>query len=168
MQTHAAHDNATTSRVWRWYEHTGALLVLGIAGITAIDVVGRYFLGQPIKGSFDLIEVLMAVSVFWFMPLVSRDDSHISVGVLRSRPDSALDGFRRAAIELCCSVTSGIVAWQLLRSALGSMRHAEVSLIIGIPKGPVVMVCAAISLLMMLAHLVRLLAMLRPNKTGAP
>lgn len=168
MQTTEIQASTRSSRAWPIYEHAGAMLVLGIAGITAIDVVGRYFLVQPVKGSFDLIEVLMAVSVFWFMPLVSRDDNHISVGLLRTRPGSALDGLRRGLIELCCVLASAIVAWQLMRSALRSISQAEVSLIIGIPKGPVVMVCAVISLLMMLAHLYRLLAMWRAHKTGAP
>lgn len=153
---------------WRWYEGAGAILVLGIGGLTAVDVVGRYFLGQPLKGAFDLIEVLMALSVFWFMPLISRDDGHISVGLFKTRPRSALDAVRRVAIEGCCLLTAAIVSWQLARTSLDFMRQGEVSLIIGLPKGPVVAACAAIGAVVALAHGVRLVSMLRRGRGVGP
>ena len=161
MDTNELQRVPETRTGWRGYENAGAILILSIAGLTAVDVVGRYFLGQPVKGSFDLIEVLMALSVFWFMPLISRDDGHISVGLLKTRPHSSLDAIRRVVIEVFCVVTAVIVSWQLARTALGFVRQGEASLIIGIPKGPIVAICAAIGALMALAHAARLVTMLR-------
>jgi TRAP-type transport system small permease protein len=139
----------------RIYEAVGGFLVLAIAGITAVDVFGRYVLSRPVKGAFEIIEVLMALSIFWFLPLLSLEGSHISVSLLRDRPGSAIDRLRRVILEVLALVGTSVLAVQLGRAAAEATQQAEASLVLGLPKGPVLAVCAVLAAAMSAMHLLR-------------
>ena len=156
-ETHAGQAGG----VVRAYSIAGAVLVLAIAGVTAVDVFGRYFFSRPLKGAYDIIEILMALTIFWFLPQLSAAGEHVCVTLLKDRPHALADRLRRAFIELCCAATAAALAWQLARAAAQFIRQSEVSVVLGLPKGPVVAVCAAVGVLVVLTHLWRLPRVLR-------
>lgn len=144
------------------YQTVGAVLVVSIAALMSVDVLGRYFLGMPLNGSFDMIETLMALCAFWFMPLLSRQGLHISVTLFRSR-GGWMARVQTFLIEAICFVTAALMSWVLFEIAVEFHEMQERSLVIGLPKGPVVGVCAAVTALMALAHLSRLFSC--PSRT---
>ena len=146
----------------RAYEAVGGSLVLAIAGITAVDVFGRYVLSRPVKGAFEIIEVLMALSIFWFLPLLSLHGSHISVSLLSDRPGSAIDRLRRFVLEIVALVGTSVLAVQLGRAAAEATKQGEASLVLGLPKGPVLAACSVLAAGMAAMHLLR--AMRRGSK----
>ncbi|MEZ5477712.1 MAG: TRAP transporter small permease [Thiolinea sp.] len=150
----------------RAYGVLGALLLLGISGLMFVDVIGRYFLNMPVKGAFDLIEALMALCAFWFLPLLSRDDQHISVTLLRAR-SGWVANIQHALIELICLGVALLMGYGLFEIALEYQAIQESSLILGLPKAPFVMICALVVSLMALVHLTRLLRVLRPGEKTA-
>ncbi|WP_432695010.1 TRAP transporter small permease [Marinobacterium sp. YM272] len=152
--------NASTSKLFRAIEQTyetfGAIFLLSISGLMFVDVIGRYFLNSPVKGAFDIIEALMALCAFWFLPLLSRDGEHISVTIFRAS-GGVLARIQRALIELICCAISLLIAWSLYSIASEYAAYNEASLIIGLPKAPFVYICAVTGVLMALTHLSRFL-----------
>ena len=82
MKNETANVSGETQRqastAWRTLEKA---LGLGVAGIltammilTGADVVARYALNAPIKGAFEMIEILLVCLVFLAMPLAMWDD----------------------------------------------------------------------------------------------
>lgn len=124
-----------------------------------VDVVGRYF-NSPVTGSFDIIEALMALAAFWFLPMLSRDGEHISVTIFRAKR-GVLARVQRFFIELFCFAISLLMAYCLYLIAIDFEEYSEVSLILGLPKAPFVNACALIVFGMSATHLFRLVETLR-------
>ena len=85
--------------------------------LTFVDVVLRYFFNSPIKGGFEVTEMMMAVLIFAGLPLVSRSNEHVTIDAFdRFFPDA----FRRAmhvVIHLVCAAALAGMAWLLYRKA---------------------------------------------------
>jgi len=149
------------------YEAAGALLVLTMGGLTAVDVFGRYVLSKPVFGAFDMVEALMAVSIFWFLPSVSRSSTHISLGLLNLRPGSLAERLRQAVVELSCVAAASVLAFQLFHAAADHAARGEASLILQIPTSPLIYACAAFSTIVAGVHGWRLLSVLT-GRVAAP
>ena len=148
------HTNAL-KKFERIYESLGALLLLSIALLMFVDVVGRYF-NNPIDGSFDIIEAVMALVAFWFLPVLSRDGQHISVTIFQAK--SGLKAkIQNVFIEMFCLAISFLMAYCLYLIAIDFEEYSEVSLILGLPKAPIVNACALVVVGMSLTHLSRLI-----------
>ncbi|MFV0245258.1 MAG: TRAP transporter small permease [Qingshengfaniella sp.] len=158
----ASNFSGTQSRyewLWTLYGRLGAALILGIMGLTFVDVVGRYVLHRPLRGAYDMIEVAMTLTIFWFLPALSRTGSHISVELIPI--GSGLIGrLRRFVIEIICLITALAMAWQLYDLAQIFQKFGDASLVIGIPKAPITIAAAALTAVMALTHLLRLIALL--------
>ncbi|MFV0384743.1 TRAP transporter small permease [Paracoccus sp. (in: a-proteobacteria)] len=152
-------DQGRFNRLWKIYGRIGAVLILGIMGLTFVDVIGRYVLHAPLRGAYDMIEVAMTLTIFWFLPELSRSGSHISVELI-SMGTGPVARLRRFVVELICLVTALAMAWQLYDLAGVFQKFGDASLVIGIPKAPVTMAAAALTGVMAVTHLFRLIALL--------
>ena len=54
-------------------------LLFAMMTLTFVDVVLRYFFNAPIKGGFEVTELMMAVLIFAGLPLVSRKNEHVTI-----------------------------------------------------------------------------------------
>ena len=73
-------------RVWNWVE-AGVkvflcLCLFLIMALTAIDVFARYVFSMPLRGAYEIVSLLLALSIFLALPLVVRTNEHIVVDVL--------------------------------------------------------------------------------------
>jgi len=57
-----------------------ALLILGTA-----DVIGRYFLNQPIIGTMELGQILLAAMVLLGWPYAQQEEAHIKADIFITR-----------------------------------------------------------------------------------
>ncbi len=138
------------------YQAVGAVLMLSIAGLMSVDVMGRYFLNMPINGSYDMIEALMALCAFWFMPQLSRHKQHISVTLFQAR-GGWVARLQTILIELLSCTGALLMSWCLFVIAGEFSDMQEKSMVIGLPKAPIVYTCAAVSALMAVAHVTNVL-----------
>src|SRR5437660_9241927 len=56
-----------------------AVLLFGLMALTAADVVGRYIFNWPIRGAFEITELLLLALIFAGLPLASRADEHVTL-----------------------------------------------------------------------------------------
>jgi len=66
-----------------WKRRTDALLgvaasvvLLAMMLLTVVDVVARYRLKMPVRGAFEVTELMLVVLIFAGLPLVSFSDEH--------------------------------------------------------------------------------------------
>jgi len=59
-----------------------ALVLFGLMVLTCVDVIGRYFFDMPVRGGFEMTEMLLAALIFAGLPLVTLRDEHITVDLL--------------------------------------------------------------------------------------
>ena len=148
------------------YTVVGGGLVLAIAALTAVDVLGRYFFNSPINGAFDLIEGLMALATVWFMPQLSKEGQHVSVTLFHARAGSRLARVQGVVIECICTLVALLICWRLGVAAQEFQQSHEVTLVLEMPKAPILALSAGVAGLMALAHAHRLWLTLT-SETGA-
>lgn len=100
-------------RILRWL--TGGLLIV-LMLLTFVDVIGRYFLGQPVPGGHVLVQCLVCMLVFTGLPLVVLDDEHLRVRLLDARMTQGQRKWRDLAVKLvivgALAVLAGQMFWQ--------------------------------------------------------
>ncbi len=94
---------------------TGGLLIV-LMLLTFVDVIGRYFLGQPVPGGHVLVQCLVCLLVFTGLPLVVLDDEHLRVRLLDRRMTSGQRKWRDFAVKLAIvgalAMLAGQMFWQ--------------------------------------------------------
>lgn len=91
---------------------TGGLLIV-LMLLTFVDVIGRYFLGQPLPGGHVLVQCLVCLLVFTGLPLVVLDDEHLRVRLLDGRMTHGQRKWRDFAVKLVIVVGLAVLAGQM-------------------------------------------------------
>ena len=149
MKNETANVSGETQRqastAWRTLEKA---LGLGVAGIltammilTGADVVARYALNAPIKGAFEMIEILLVCLVFLAMPLAMFSNAHVEVELWE--PKSTLGNRIRIVLGRTAEfLVFGCLAWQLAEHAERLARYGSVSNSLNIPLNIIAWVAA--------------------------
>ena len=61
-----------------------AFVMFVMMALTFIDVLGRYIFAAPLPGAFEMIQFLMPFLIFAVLPILTKEDSHITVTFLVS------------------------------------------------------------------------------------
>lgn len=138
-----------------------AVLAFAMMALTFSDVVMRYFFDNPIRGAFELTEIMMGLMVFTAAPAMTWAGENICVTLIAERLPVRLADILRRVMDLICGVVSGLAAWQLWRHGARLLRYREVTMELALPKGYVVWLMAVGMGLVAIAFL---MAALRPNK----
>ena len=56
-----------------------AVLLFGLMMLTTADVIGRYIFNWPLRGAFEITELLLLTLIFAGLPLASRADEHVTL-----------------------------------------------------------------------------------------
>ena len=147
--------DALAGRATLWLVRAGALVLAVMMLMTFFDVIGRYFLNQPIVGTVDMTELYMGLIVFLGIGATTLKRGHISVDIVvsRLRPRARLlsDLFAQAV----CAVLAVLICWQLWVVAQDTFANHIVTRVWETPVYPVAYAMAAASVLMVVALLLQ-------------
>lgn len=115
-----------------------ALLLVALALLTCVDVVGRYFLNQPLTGAFELTELAMGALVFSSLPLVTLRRQQVTVDLFESFVPRAWRRAQNTLADLVAAACAGVIAWQLWRKAANMVSAGETTATLEIPVYPLV------------------------------
>ena len=120
--------------------------------VTFVDVVARYLFNRPIRGAFEVTELLLLVLIFAGLPLVSHADEHVTMDFI----DRMLPA---RAVPILIRVIHGVIAavfffltWQVLIKAGRIAGYGDTTDVLRIPVGPFVYFMAAMIGLTALVH----------------
>jgi TRAP-type C4-dicarboxylate transport system permease small subunit len=126
---------------WTWVERLlealMATFLLAMALITAIDVVGRYFFSAPLPGGYEIVQYLMALSVFAALPLATRAEGHLTIDLLTSRLRGRAQRVHRVIILCIITLVLAFLAWRMGAQAGHLSEGAAQSGSLSIPLAPV-------------------------------
>jgi TRAP-type C4-dicarboxylate transport system permease small subunit len=113
------------------YVSMGMLFVMMLLG--GLDVIGRYFFNQPISGTFEITEILLAGIVYFGVAFTQRVKGHATVdffyGFLSGKTKVVVS-FVNSFVVLCIFV---MMIWRGTVTAITQLRiHQEVPNI-GVP-----------------------------------
>jgi TRAP-type C4-dicarboxylate transport system permease small subunit len=130
-----------------------SILLLCLMLTTFCDVVARYLFNRPIRGAFEVTELLLLVLIFAGLPLVSRANEHVTMDFIdRMLPAQALAFVVRAVHALVAAIFF-FLTWQVLIKAGRISAYGDTTDVLRIAVGPFVYFMAAMVLLTGLVHL---------------
>ena len=143
----------------RWERRADAVLgiaasaiLLGLMLVTFVDVVARYLFNFPLRGAFEVTELLLLVLIFAGLPLVSHADEHVTMDFIdRVLPPAGRVALVRAVHALVAAVMF-FLTWQVWIKAGRIAGYGDTTDVIKIPVGPFVYFMAAMIALTALVH----------------
>ncbi|OXY82959.1 TRAP transporter small permease [Oceanimonas doudoroffii] len=133
---------AHVSRLWcnsaaalkRLLNLTAGLMLLLMMLLTAVDVVGRYLFNRPLIGGAELIEIMLAASIFLILPTITWHNEHVAVDLLDPRFPRWLRALRDRLCHLFMAVGCGYMAMTVWKLAERAARYNSVSEYLSIPS----------------------------------
>jgi TRAP-type C4-dicarboxylate transport system permease small subunit len=130
--------------------------------LTCVDVVGRYFFNRPVPGGLEMIEILVAATVFSALPLVTLREEHVTVDLLDAIVPDWLLRVQHVAAYLAAAIVSGALAWQLLVRANRMLGYGDTTAVLKLTLYPLTyFMCAGMATV---AVIFLLLAFRRPAR----
>ncbi len=101
--------------------------------LTVTDVVLRAVLNLPIRGTYELIELLLAYTFFIALPAVFLRDENIVVNVVDDVAPRRVPALKRIASALAVAILA-VMAWQGWRAAGDSIAFSDVTADLALPR----------------------------------
>jgi TRAP-type C4-dicarboxylate transport system permease small subunit len=110
-----------------------AVFLTAMMLITVADVTLRATLNLPIRGAYELVELLLAATFFLALPCVFLRDENILVNAIDDFAPRLVPVFKRAA-ALLAVVVLAVMAWQGLIAARDSLEFNDVTADLALPR----------------------------------
>jgi len=101
--------------------------------ITVADVLLRALLNRPIRGTFEIVELLLACSFFLALPAVFLREEHIVVDVVDGAAPRAVPVLRRMGLALAVALLAAM-SWQGWIAARDAVAFHDVTSDLGLPR----------------------------------
>jgi TRAP-type C4-dicarboxylate transport system permease small subunit len=133
-----------------------SILLTLMMALTFVDVVARYLLNRPIRGGFELTELLLLVLIFAGLPLVSHADEHVTMDFIdRILPAAALRVLVRL-VHLACAALMFFLCWQVWIKAGKISGYGDTTDVLRVAVGPFVYFMAVMVALTGVVHVFKI------------
>jgi TRAP-type C4-dicarboxylate transport system permease small subunit len=110
-----------------------AVFLAAMMLLTVADVALRAIVNTPIRGVYELVELLLAASFFVALPAVFLRDDHIVVNLFDDALPRLVPVLKRVTAALA-AVILAVVAWQGFLAAADSFAFNDVTADLGLPR----------------------------------
>jgi TRAP-type C4-dicarboxylate transport system permease small subunit len=110
-----------------------ALFLAAMMLLTVGDVMLRAVINAPIRGVYELVELLLAYTFFMALPAVFLRDENIVVNVVDELAPRQVPALRRIAAA-CAVVVLGLMAWQGWLAAADTLAFHDVTADLGLSR----------------------------------
>jgi TRAP-type C4-dicarboxylate transport system permease small subunit len=126
--------------------------------LTVVDVVARYVFSRPLRGAFEVTELMLVVLIFAGLPLVSYADEHAVMDFVdRVLGRRGQDRIQRA-VHVLNAAFMGLVTWLMWRKANTIWAYRDATDVLRILYGPFVYFMAGTLALAGVIHLYKAFA----------
>jgi TRAP-type C4-dicarboxylate transport system permease small subunit len=116
---------------------TSAVVLFLMMAITAVDVAGRYLLNMPLKGGFEMTELLLAALIYCGLPLVSWRREHIVIDTFDTFMSKRVKRGLDILADVVCTVALAGLSWLLFRRAVRVAEYGDTTSVLTLPLAPV-------------------------------
>ena len=138
---------------------TGLMLLIG-----SLDVTLRYFFNAPLSWGLPIVGLFLGLTVFCGMTIISRDDEHITVGLL----DRWIHGRTRLVQAIAVNILSLIsllfISERMFSYGLESYNDSTQHMMIDLSVWPYAIIFSVLSLISASYVLKNLIDILRSGK----
>jgi TRAP-type transport system small permease protein len=120
--------------------------------LTFVDVVLRYVFNRPLRGGFEITELLLLVLIFGGLPLVSHADEHVTMDLIDRLLGRGRDLWVRV-IQAVSAAVMFLLAWLVWLKADRISSYGDATDVLRILYGPFVYFMAIMIAVAGLIHL---------------
>ena len=142
-----------------------ATVLFSMMALTFVDVILRYVFNAPLRGGFEITELMMVVLIMAGLPLVSRQEEHVVLDVFDEDMSAALRRLLRLIVNLVCSATMAGMGALMWTKAGQIARYGDTTAALKIALAPYVYLMAVLIFVTALIHLYQ--AFTPPRKAPA-
>jgi TRAP-type transport system small permease protein len=121
--------------------------------LTFVDVVARYVFNRPLRGAFEITELLLLVLIFAGLPLVSHADEHVTMDFIDRLLSPRGQLVLRRGTQVISAVLMLLLAWLVWFKADRIWAYRDTTDVLRIVYGPFVYFMAVMIGLAGLIHL---------------
>ena len=144
----------------RWKRHADALLgvaastiLLLMMALTVVDVVARYVFSRPLRGAFEVTELMLLVLIFAGLPLVSFSDEHAVMDFVDRVISPVAQRRLERVVQLVNAAFMLLLTWLVWRKADRIWAYRDATDVLRILYGPFVYFMAVTLALAAAIHL---------------
>ena len=126
--------------------------------ITFIDVLGRYIFNKPIFGAAEMIQFLLAATVFAGLVLACHRNSHISVELFAPKIHARIPRLHDVIVSVFSIGGLLVITVELARIAQHALEIGRTTIVL---EWPVALIAVPATLLCLLASIVNILWLYR-------
>jgi len=134
-----------------------SVILLAMMFLTVVDVVARYAFNRPLRGAFEVTELMLLVLIFAGLPLVSFSDEHATMDfidrILGPRSRRWLEAF----VQLINAAFMFLLTWLVWLKADRIWGYRDSTDVLRIVYGPFVYFMAVTLGLAGLIHLYKII-----------
>lgn len=128
-------------------------ILMAMMCLTFVDVVARYVFNRPLRGGFELTELLLLVLIFAGLPLVSHADEHVTMDFIDRVLTARARAWLNRIVHLIVAALMFFMTWQVTIKAARITSYGDTTDVLRIVYGPFVYFSAAMIALAGLIHL---------------
>ena len=119
--------------VARFLTRVAAAFLLAMMLINVVDVGLRVSVNEPIFGTYEIVEFLLAAVAFLAIPEAFLRDQHITIELIdQVLPPRVIDALR-AFGTLCALVFVTLMVWHMVQPALDYIEFNEITMDLQLP-----------------------------------
>ena len=130
-----------------------SIILLAMMLLTAVDVVARYLFNRPLRGAFEVTELLLLVLIFAGLPLVSFSEEHAVMDFIDRVTGVRSRRWLRRLVEAVSAAFMFLMAWLMWAKADRIWAYRDATDVLRILYGPFVYFMAVALALAGVIHL---------------
>ena len=125
--------------------------------LTVVDVVARYVFSRPLRGAFELTELMLLVLIFAGLPLVSFADEHAVMDFIDRLLGPRSQGWLERSVQLVNAAFMFLLTWLMWRKADRIWAYRDATDVLRVVYGPFVYFMAVTLALAGVIHLYKVI-----------
>lgn len=123
-----------------------AALLTGLTSLTLIDVIGRYWFDAPVRGAFEITQMMLGALVFAALPLTTSRREHVEVDMIYGMVPPVMQSLMNAIAGFVSTAVLLVLSWRLAAHAERLMEDASVTNALNLPLAPLAWLAAITTL----------------------
>ena len=128
-------------------------ILLAMMLITVVDVVARYVFSRPVRGAFEVTELMLLVLIFAGLPLVSFADEHVVMDFIDRLVGRRGTQIVERGVQVVNAAFMFLLCWLVWRKANTIWAYRDATDVLRIVYGPFVYFMAGTLALAGVIHL---------------
>ena len=120
----------------------GAIVLAMMMFLVAVDVTLRYTIDLPVKGSVELVELMMIIVVFLAVAYTASQRGHVAIELVSTRLPKRVQSILDVFTSFLSLVFIVLIIWRSILRGITMWQDHHVTIVLGIPIFPFLYIIA--------------------------